>query len=186
MDSAGEMQKATKIAHIKFPAASMSSLPLKRTPLLNAASGPCTEIADPVTNKRCRCKSYQEESDPPVGQPIVCRECRHGRSWHTGQQKHSDVDAILKALAGSSSTTLETARQETNSQFRQTTSTASSSSSKMPAGNKKSSGKETSKVRQITLSTTAENLLQHNYRNLKMRRKRSHLRMINSSKLAGS
>ncbi|PSR71724.1 hypothetical protein PHLCEN_2v12398 [Hermanssonia centrifuga] len=111
----------------------MSNIPPENELDINPGAGICTESND-KTGKACRCREYQEDKNPPPGQPIVCRECRHGKSLHVGKKSaHSlrSVEAVLRDLGvpdiGSTPKALEVAKRETNSQLRSQPSTASGS-----------------------------------------------------------
>jgi hypothetical protein len=94
------------------------------------STGWCVAI-DPSTQQRCTCRQYREAETPQPGQPLLCLECCHGRSLHTGEpevkkeSKSIDAKSILGSLilggyvpAQRATATLEAAQKETNDGLR--------------------------------------------------------------------
>ncbi|KAI1791269.1 hypothetical protein LXA43DRAFT_1061474 [Ganoderma leucocontextum] len=65
--------------------------------------GRCTHILE-HSEKTCPCRQYQDPDNTVPGEPILCRECAHGKSLHVGpgigEVYNSRVTAMVRELKG--------------------------------------------------------------------------------------
>jgi hypothetical protein len=95
------------------------------------STGWCVATETLMPQQRCNCRQYREADTPQAGQPLVCLECLHGRSLHTGEPKvikeSKSIDA--KSILGSlivggyvptqrATATFEAAQKEANDGLR--------------------------------------------------------------------
>jgi len=82
--------------------------------------GICTMTLE--SGSACPCRSYDEPTDVPYGQPVLCRECCHGKSRHVGMSTMKIFEKIIaqKVVVKGDTNVEGLARKEANSGLRNT------------------------------------------------------------------
>lgn len=89
--------------------------------------GICTMTLE--SGSACPCRSYDEPTDVPYGQPVLCRECCHGKSRHVGMSSMKIFEKIIaqKVVVKSDTNAERLARKEATSGLRNTNKSGSDS-----------------------------------------------------------